>query len=531
MMSSSVFSLLDSEPPATQGIWEETSQQEAQSLWWKANDVNQDEYLSSIVNKPMEEEKGKVERNREGYTFTQWGGATTTRRRMVENSIRRNDLNESFSVSMHTSSFTANSHLLSRIMMMMLREANDIATEELLQTASTVEKIYLHSKEIHNTFNEKGNNYNNNNNEFEDDDEDEKLWSLIREQLKIIQEKKQISKGGSQYHLLHTNRIKDNHQIPPLVPSPSLFSNMKSLLKPNFTTLEEIPKEKPIVNNIMNFKPIPPVAVPVIPPTPVIRELNPVIVMTAPIFSVEHRRLRVFATIERDIFHGAGVLTCMAPEAFRYGDSGDTSTTTMAYNNNNNINNNSNKSNGISSFPFARQPFRWFIAHASGFKNLPRDRALTLSNSTTTSYKNKSLLRELMQECPDDTFLPLDSLLALGIANSWVLSSTPPITISLEIDLNPDRDLDHMDAVEITLLQRYWALCKKDVLGEQLSNYTCLEEGVPYVVGVEVYFGEEENDDMMEHYVLVLRDLVIPHGSNTRQTKKELRDLLVATHR
>ncbi|RNF06610.1 uncharacterized protein Tco025E_07519 [Trypanosoma conorhini] len=248
--------------------------------------------------------------------------------------------------------------------------------------------------------------------------------------------------------------------------------------------------------------------------------------MTTPTFSPERQRRRVFATIERDIFRGAGVLTCMAPVSYRYGDCGGGGTAAVA-----DDSHDSARSRGAG-FSLARQPFRWFLARATGLELLPRNAPLALSRSPASPLVCGSLLQALTREGAGGAFLPLDSLLALGVASSCVLSSRPPVTIGLDVDLNPDHDLDHVRAVEATLLQRHWAL-RRAAASPASGNFACLEEEVPYVVGVEVYFGEgpEDDDDDAETWVAVLRDFVLPRGSRTRQTAEELRSLLDAPYR
>ncbi|EAN92310.1 hypothetical protein Tc00.1047053511215.30 [Trypanosoma cruzi] len=464
---SSVFSLLDKEKPASSGVWSgQKQQQEARPLLWSRHG---DGVRPAV--------KTNVSRHETGKNV---------------------GLNESHSVFGGGGSSMASCSLLSHILHRMLREADGIATDEVLAVARTIEKTYLHKKEFANTDAGMGVGVH--------DGGGGLLGQLIQEQLMLIRQKKRAA-GAVMVDDTH-RRGRDVESLAGhlLMPSPSLSSN--NLPRPNFATYDEmrhleVQKDSSLPCRTA-FTPAALTAVPVLRPVPASRALYPVVVMTTPTFSLECQKVSVFVTIEQDIFYGIGVLRCMAPESYRHGGAG---------------------------FPLARQPFRWFLARAAELEHIPRNTPLISSRSSAPPFVCESLLEQWMQQDGGDTFVPLDSLIAIGVASSRVLSSSPPIMIGLEIDLNPDHDLDHMQAVEATLLQRYWTLRRKESSGFSMSH-ACLEEGVPYVVGVEVYFGDGiEDDDSAETWVAVLRDFVIPKGSHTGRTERELRNLLVPPQR
>ncbi|EKF29909.1 hypothetical protein MOQ_006287 [Trypanosoma cruzi marinkellei] len=254
---SSVFSLLDKKKPASSGVWsgqqqEEEKGKEARPLLWSRHGDG----VRSVV-------KVNVSRQENGKNF---------------------GLNESSSVFGDGGSSTASCSLLSHILYRMLREADGIATDEILTESRTIEKTYLHKKGIANTETGMG--------VGAHDDDEELLGHLIQEQLKLITQKKRAAGAVMENDTHRRGRGAETLAGHLVLPSASLSSN--NLHRPNFATYDEVPhlelQKDASLPCRTAFTPTALTAVPVLRPIPTSRVLYPVVVMTTPTFSSEQKK-------------------------------------------------------------------------------------------------------------------------------------------------------------------------------------------------------------------------------------------------
>jgi hypothetical protein len=119
----------------------------------------------------------------------------------------------------------------------------------------------------------------------------------------------------------------------------------------------------------------------------------------------------------------------------------------------------------------------------------------------------------------------METFFALGIARTHVLSYTVPIVVVLEISLDPSDDFSYVEeGAERMLIHRWRA-------GGVVS---VLEEGVPYVVGIEVMRRDVIPDPALDarrlegtrgERIQAIQAFVIPQGSGIAPlTRNELRD-------
>ena len=111
--------------------------------------------------------------------------------------------------------------------------------------------------------------------------------------------------------------------------------------------------------------------------------------------------------------------------------------------------------------------------------------------------------------------ISLEALFGLGVAESYILSYTVPITVALELDLDPNRDFHEVEHHEKMLVHRYRA-------GGSVSQP--LQEGAQYTIGIEIC---RRDVPINQRLVTALQTFVIPPNSGVAPlTKDELRDVL-----
>ncbi len=180
-----------------------------------------------------------------------------------------------------------------------------------------------------------------------------------------------------------------------------------------------------------------------------------ILVLTKPQLDMHRKRLLVYATIGVDIFDNA-----VAAAAAK------------------------NKDRSYKSSP-TDLPYRWFLR--TGPEQM-------LSSSREVS---------------------LEALFGLGVAESYILSYSVPITVALELDLDPSRDFHEVEHHVKTLVHRYRA-------GGNVPQP--LQEGAQYTVGIEICRRDVSGEGQR---VTAVQTFVIPVSSGVGAlTREELRDIL-----
>lgn len=176
------------------------------------------------------------------------------------------------------------------------------------------------------------------------------------------------------------------------------------------------------------------------------------LVLARPQFDAASKRLVVFATVGVDLF-GSGSAALNQTNQPYY------------------------QQRGVEHAPM---PFRWFLRTAR------------------TSFSQQSVE------------LPIDTFFALGIAKTFVLSYDVPITIGLEVLLDPQQDFSFIaEGMERVLVHRW--------RGGGVSSV--FEEGQPYVVGIEIR--HRETPQSSDRAVQAVQSFVIPVDSGTAPLSRQ----------
>jgi hypothetical protein len=150
--------------------------------------------------------------------------------------------------------------------------------------------------------------------------------------------------------------------------------------------------------------------------------------------------------------------------------------------------------------------------------------AAAAAKNTLLSYKDSQVAlpyRWFLRTGPEQMLassreVSLEVLFGLGIAESYILSYTVPITVALELDLDPNRDFHEVQSHASTLLHRFRA-------GGSIPQP--LQEGAQYTVGIEIIRRDTLISEMQR--VVAVQSFVIPQWAGIAPlTRDEIRDVL-----
>lgn len=225
-----------------------------------------------------------------------------------------------------------------------------------------------------------------------------------------------------------------------------------------------------------------------------------VLILAKPFFDAQTKRLLVYATVGIDIFDGPSAAIHQSSRPYyatAAGASGavvggSTSPRRAATKNGAVISH-----LGQLTTSTATIPFRWFLR-------------------TTKAHFNDAPSKEL----------PIDTFFALGIAKTHILSYTVPITVNLELNLDPEEDWSHIGSGQERVLVHRWR-------AGGVANV--LTEGQEYVVGIEIHRRDVPHELSMANggvegeFIQATQAFVIPVGSGAApQSRAQMYDMLVS---